>query len=471
MYTPFTWLNQREENFRAHNYSVCDSTPTRTTRRRNENFLAIVKYLDKFNELDLEYLCSIKEDKLQDFRRKYTLKVLDYDDHYDFMYRIMDLGDHSINPSVTLALAVTLALDGALIPCLNNSYDRKYWSRFIYYHMCESGFYGVSDDGKNVLVKDSKGKIIQQKPGRFLNKIFNNELEKDFMTKFALYWQKEVVDPLKPAEYHIAVDDIQDVYTMPYGATSDLYTTASIKSLVDSCMRYDFVEKGYDKHCTEAYNSGDFECHYLTSDGKLMARCMVWVCPDSKEKYPAPVYAVSQKNADDLCKKVNNSTGRDPSPRHDWTGAKLLKLVKDRSAIFAPYLDVDSEGYRVYKNAPDYIYVCDDEDQITYTSSGHQNLQSGNTECTCCGEGFLNTSYILDYKDGREFNTRWCIPCEEKHAKNWGYESVSPAYYEFKTGEKKKKREEDAALTNCPPETSGRFEASLFFEARYQEEE
>lgn len=245
-------------------------------------------------------------------------------------------------------------------------------------------------------------------------------------------------------------EQIGKVFKSPSAKYENPYTTSARKNLAQSCMRYSFECEKY--HPAEAYGSGDFTLFYSEeiqggkSTGKIGARCVVYTKP---EKWIcAPVYGVSEQAMDQILDYI---AGENPDVKFydyssNWTGARLLKIKREKDCIIVPYVDVEPQIARDIEDDDDYVVIgspgnyhlshtcgysyrentkscccCDEivrDDDIYNGDNGgiycEQCYYDNHFSCECCGD-FYPDEDRQDVRVGR-YSEGWCSHCVRVHA-------------------------------------------------------
>jgi len=239
-------------------------------------------------------------------------------------------------------------------------------------------YFASRNDGK-------RGKRTSTTPGRYLKKFFADKLSEDDIK----YWSekhKETFDTSKNKilRWASTPEEIQEVYSL----ASSFY----------SCMQHN-VSKWGDRlgHPTRAYGAGDLKVAYITNNGKLIARALVW----PEKKLVGRVYGNDTLLRSEL-KKAGIVTRSNSDTYDCMVGARLLYIPIPRidgpqpehPDIFVPYIDGTANMVNLHEDGYLRIVDCSKDSSLgQYNATSELGLQQSRTRCSCCNNRWLPNSY------------------------------------------------------------------------------
>lgn len=235
----------------------------------------------------------------------------------------------------------------------------------------------ITDDGMLSLQPSAGSKRVKGKIGRMLRKVSEGWLpitDSD-IERWTTEIQEEFIPEHLSVTYHTTRDRIGDIYKTDHGSMRSFFPNRDHKALCDSCMRYQFDLLPH--HPADAYNSGDFELHYLLDrEGRLAARSLVYIGNQTR----GPIYGRSES----AIRYLDQQMDRCKAYEGDWEGARLLAFPHHGDLI-GPYLDLE----------PKSLHWSEGEEFMTIGAYGnvdgsdHQGVLTVHTRtayCNTCGD-------------------------------------------------------------------------------------
>jgi len=212
----------------------------------------------------------------------------------------------------------------------------------------------------------------KMKPGKFY-RFVNPDATDAEVEKFVNKYREKYSDKCYTLHVGKEVEDFEFAY-LPLNAPSETPATKdNRKSLVDSCMQYDFrFSVG---HPARVYASGDFDVVYLKNhNGFVAGRCVVYTGRDKPQA--GPCYGVCEKSLNMLEDYLKSIEAETYNPC--WDGAKLLR-IEVGGQVLMPYLDVG--------------FTFDEHSTYFKVSESHGQFEAGSTE----GAIYLEGRHICEY--------------------------------------------------------------------------
>lgn len=261
----------------------------------------------------------------------------------------------------------------------------------------------------------------QMKPGKFY-RLVNPDAADAEVEKFVNKYREKYSDKCYTLHVGKEVGDFEFAYLPPNAPSETPATQDNRKSLVDSCMQYDF--KFSEGHPARVYASGDFNVVYLKDHNGLIAgRCVVYTGKDKPQA--GPCYGVCEKSLNMLEDYLKSIDAETYNPC--WDGAKLLR-IEVGGQVLMPYLDV---GF-TFDEYSTYFKVDEGGGQFEAGSTEGAIYLEGRHTCEHCGDNVAedeayhnedgycycyscyNKSYVHD-EDGNEIPIDYAV---RVHASN-----------------------------------------------------
>ena len=241
------------------------------------------------------------------------------------------------------------------------------------------------------------------KYGSFIKRLYPQASQKE--VDVFIDSMKNFVESIKEKKcyhkYSDTAEDFRRIYSGKYAPQINMYTSDSLKTISNSCMRYDYQNKpGFrNQHPVEAYATGDFEIHWLEDQsGLLYARVVAFKKEPLLYKL-GPIYTVANEYSNVLMDQMQeffneNKIKFELAARssYGWQGARLRLLNHDSvDTIVAPYVDCGPRGAVLDESGDTYTLEIDYDDdppiEVDYDLRHNGNGVSYKLHFICAGSG------------------------------------------------------------------------------------